>query len=75
MFRINSIRLINTSSRAATGNSFKSFAEYRKAAIYNGPLKKSMLLRSHGEFKPATPEDRELFAQEAARHSAYKESI
>lgn len=33
----------NTQTITTTGNSFKTFAEYRKSAIQHGPLKKQIL--------------------------------
>jgi hypothetical protein len=56
----------------AAGNSFASFAEYRKSAIYHGPLKKNFILKSNGEMKPVAEEERAIFAK-AARNSAYRE--
>lgn len=36
----------NTQSITTTGNSFKTFAEYRKSAIQHGPLKKQVVNNS-----------------------------
>ncbi|CDR37692.1 CYFA0S01e15082g1_1 [Cyberlindnera fabianii] len=61
---------------AEVGNSFSSFAEYRKSAISHGPLAKKLSVnKSNNEFDQVLSEARhysEAFSK-AARHLAYRE--
>lgn len=73
-----SANLVNLQSQTpgesiTTGNSFKTFAEYRKSAIQHGPLKKSI----HSDFKPILTDYKDygvsdIFAKNA-RSNDYRE--
>lgn len=56
---------------SAMGNSFQSFADYRKSAVYHGPLKKKL---ANGQAR-RPEEQNEQIAQFArlARNTAYRE--
>lgn len=74
-----SATLINLSSPSSSsvegGNSFKSFAEYRKSAIQHGPLKKTLI--NDVGFKPILTDYKDygvsdIFAK-TARSNDYRE--